>query len=679
MSATAVAIPRTGLSPRMRLFVLSFLMLFVELLLIRWAAANVIYLAYFTNFVLLASFLGVGLGFLRRGKDPDPLLRGAIALTVLLIFIAIFPVSVTREGERTLLGLFGTPAIPLWVSLPLIFVGVTAVLTSIAQAVADVFGTMEPLDAYRFDILGSLAGITVFSVMSFAGVPPLVWGLVVSAGLWWMRRPDRWLDRAWIAAPAVLLVLGTVLGGGIWSPYYRVIHTQPDPEGRVRISVNGLPHQATIPMTQLIETEAFYFDAYEHLGGRDIGDVLIVGAGNGNDVSVALAQGADHVDAVEIDPVIRSIGDRYHPQRPYQDPRVEPHIDDGRAFLERTDETYDLILFALPDSLTVVSGQGSLRLESYLFTTEALRGVREHLNPGGAFSMYNYYRADVFDRFAATITEAFGHPPCIDRREESDGPRHQAVLTVGREPGDIECTSGLWTAPADAPLIATDDRPFPYLEERTIPSFYLWSLGLIVLASVLGVRWFAGVRLGQLRPFLDLFCMGVAFLLLEAKYVVHFALLFGTTWFVNALVFAGILLAVYLAVEVTRRFRLPKLPWLYAILAASLVAAFVVPTSALLSLPAIPRFLVAVALAFAPVFTANLVFSSRFREAADSTVAFGANLLGAMIGGVLEYAAIVVGYRNLVVLVALAYLAAFLLRPRTAAGAASPVTASVRG
>jgi lipid-A-disaccharide synthase-like uncharacterized protein len=225
----------------------------------------------------------------------------------------------------------------------------------------------------------------------------------------------------------------------------------------------------------------------------------------------------------------------------------------------------------------------------------------------------------------------------------------------------------VWSPPATEPIIATDDHPFPYLGERSIPRFYLWWLGFIVLVSAVAVRRFGGVRLGTLRPFADLFCMGVAFLLLEAKYVVHFALLFGTTWFVNALVFAGILLAVYLAVEASRRFRMPRLPWLYALLAVSLALAYAVPASTLLALPAAPRFLVAVALAFAPVFTANLVFSSRFREVADSTVAFGANLLGAMIGGVLEYAAIVTGYRNLVVLVAVAYLLAFLLRPRRAA------------
>ena len=52
---------------------------------------------------------------------------------------------------------------------------------------------------------------------------------------------------------------------------------------------------------------------------------------------------------------------------------------------------YDLILFALPDSLTLVSGQGALRLENYLFTKQSMETVRRRLKPGGTFAMYNYY------------------------------------------------------------------------------------------------------------------------------------------------------------------------------------------------------------------------------------------------------------------------------------------------
>ena len=80
-----------------------------------------------------------------------------------------------------------------------------------------------------------------------------------------------------------------------------------------------------------------------------------------------------------------------------------------------------------------------------------------------------------------------------------------------------------------------------------------------------------------------------------------------------------------------------------------------------------------------PIFVANLVFANRFRDTVDSTAAFGANLLGAMVGGLLEYTSLVVGYRNLLVLVAALYGAAFLLRPREVAVARSLGRAGLPG
>jgi hypothetical protein len=148
-------------------------------------------------------------------------------------------------------------------------------------------------------------------------------------------------------------------------------------------------------------------------------------------------------------------------------------------------------------------------------------------------------------------------------------------------------------------------------------------------------------------------------LLLETKSIVGFALLFGTTWFVNALVFAGVLVAVYLAVETARWVRLPPPPVLYGALIAALAIAWVVPQASLLGLPVIPRFLAASALAFAPVFLANLVFAQRFSGVEGSGTAFAANLLGAMVGGTIEYVALITGYRFLLIVVAILYALAF--------------------
>jgi hypothetical protein len=160
--------------------------------------------------------------------------------------------------------------------------------------------------------------------------------------------------------------------------------------------------------------------------------------------------------------------------------------------------------------------------------------------------------------------------------------------------------------------------------------------------------------------------MGIAFLLLETKNVVQFALLFGTTWFVNAFVFGGVLLSVLLAVGLSKRIRLAPSAGLYGVLLAGVALNWLVPAHLLLEMDAVPRLVAAVSLAFFPIFLANLVFASRFRETERSTAAFGANLLGAMVGGLLEYTSLLVGYRSLLVLVAAIYALAFALRPRTA-------------
>jgi hypothetical protein len=414
--------------------------------------------------------------------------------------------------------------------------------------------------------------------------------------------------------------------------------------------VNNTPLQTALPVEVIRRSSQFYLYPYTYAGSRD--DVLVIGAGTGNDVAVALSQGARRVDAVEIDPALMQIGRDRHPDRPYSDPRVTTHVDDGRAFMERTDRRYDLILLALPDSATIVTGQSALRLENYLFTTQALARARSLLKPGGTLAMYNYYEPWLLDRYANTVRTVYDTAPCV-QLGPSYGPRQQAVLTLRKDGSTGGCTT-TWSPRGAALEPSVDDRPFPYLGTRSIPSFYLWMLGLVLLASVVLVRAVAG-PLRTMRPYVDLFFMGTAFLLLETKNVVQFALLFGTTWAVNAAVFAGVLLSVLAAIEVARRVTIRRPILLYAGLLAALAAAWLIPQDALLDLSLVPRFLAGVTIAFLPVFMANLLFAVRFKGVASSTVAFGANLLGAMVGGALEYLALVLGFNALLLVVALLY------------------------
>jgi len=656
----------SALGLRAQLVLAAFLMLFVELALIRWLGANVLYLAYFSNVVLLGSFLGIGIGFLWTSRSEVSFYRFApLTLSALVVLVRELEVTVGVSGEQLIFFGIDTSGPPRWLVLPAVFVAVAAVMACLGEGVARSFQRLANLDAYQFDLIGSILGVLVFSLLALAQLDPFVWGSITAVGLLVAIAPRTPSAVALAIAPLVMfvgvLVVESAETDTVWTPYYKVGTSPTGDSGGVVAAVNGIPTwlQETAP-----EANPLYQTFYDRVTAESPGDVLIIGAGSGNDVSLAGLRGADRIDAVEIDPYLLELG-RGHPDKPYDDPRVRTHLTDGRAFLEASDERWDTILLALPDSLTLVQGQSSVRLESYLFTEQAVEAYRDHLSDGGVFAMYNYYREPwLVDRYAGTLQEVFGVAPCVDALRKVS-----AVLVVSEKESSLRCPADqTFSRLAEAPAPATDDHPFPYLRTPSIPSFYLVAIGFMLVLSLVGVR-VAGGPFRQMVPFADLFCMGVAFLLLETKNVVQFALLFGTTWFVNAFVFGGVLISVLLAVVVSKRVVIRSTTGLYALLLVGVAANWIVPADALLDLATAPRLLAAVSLAFFPIFVANLVFASRFRETERSTAAFGANLLGAMVGGVLEYASLLTGYRSLLVFVAVIYGLAFVLRPRLATAA----------
>src|SRR6202521_6120840 len=444
---------------RARLLTLSFLMLFVELALIRWTGSNILYLSYFSNFILLASFLGIGLGFLRADARRNLFPLAPIGLAALVAFVRIFPVEIDRSGtELIFFGALGTQSgLPPWLTLPVLFLGVAGVMTLIGEGVARTFRQFPPLDAYRLDILGSLAGIIAFSLLSFLGAPPFAWGVVVAVTLVLLaERRSRLWQLPVLALMLVLLGMESVVPTDSWSPYYKIrLITQPS--GAVTLLVNGIPHQTMEPAARRLDTVTLYGLVYQRT--RSIPkNVLIVGAGTGVDVAVALREDVQHIDAVEIDPRIHAIGVQQNPDRAFQDPRVTSYVNDGRAFLEQTTRRYDLILFALPDSLTLVSGQASLRLESYLFTAEAAATARAHLRPDGVFAEYNFFRQEwLVDRLAGTLQDAYGEAPCVLQEIGKTPGVGFAVLVASLDPAQIACASR-WQRPAGTSLPSHDDQ-----------------------------------------------------------------------------------------------------------------------------------------------------------------------------------------------------------------------------
>ena len=649
-----------------RLVLGSALMLFLELALIRWLGSNIVHLSYFSNFVLLGSFLGIGIGFLVSRRSWSLIPAAPVLLALLVFGVRQWPVSLDRTGSDviyfTSLQANGPPA---WLVLPVVFVVVALVLAGPAEIVGRCFPGLPPLTAYRWDLIGSLVGIGAFTVLSFLWAPPVVWGVIVALAFV-VLVPN--LKRVLAIAAGTLIVgvllVETMAPGTSWSPYYKITTKDvvPGNPDFVDISVNGIPHQLMAPAQWKLEQgEQQYATPYLRIKDNSLDDVLIVGAGSGSDVAIALSKGATHIDAVDIDPRIMQIGVERNPDRAYQNPRVTRHVNDGRAFLTGTDKKYDLILFALPDSLTLVSGASQIRLESFLFTDRAIEEARDHLKPDGAFAMYNYYREVwLIDRLAGTASQVFDHTPCVDTFAGA-----QAVVTVALDPANQQCETA-YQPSGEVIAAATDDRPFLYFKGDGFPSLYLWAIGGILLVSLIVLRALGGT-FRSMRPYADLFFMGAAFLLLETKNVATFAMLFGTTWLVNALVFAGVLVIVLAAVETERRIRTPSLPVVFAGIALSLAVAYVVRPDWLLPLPFVPRLVVAVLLAFLPIYLANIAFAKRFKEAADSQAAFAINIMGAIVGGCLEYAALLTGYGNLLIVVGVIYGLAFTLKPRALA------------
>lgn len=659
------------ISDKSRLVLASFLMSFVEMMLIRWVSSNIYQIFFFTNFILIASFLGIGIGFLRVNKTKSYFHLSPILLALVVLFCYLYStnyaVKINPETGNIdyYVSAFKARAFPIFLTLPIVFIAVVATLASITDAVARSFKQLPSLSAYRLEVLGTLIGIIIFSGLSFLETPPLVWGIVIAL-LYFILYWDSWrvcnIALMIMQISALGLMLGvfykeTTTSNHIWSTYYK-IQIKPFASDSYVVNVNGLAQQIIEPLAQRIKIKPFYLKPYEHMSNNmSLDNVLVVGAGTGGDVAIALAQGAKHVDAVEIDSALYQLGKKLNYNKPYNDPRVSIIINDGRAFLQQTSKRYDLIIYALTDSLMLVPGLSSVRLENYLYTQEGLTAAAKHLKADGVFTVYNYYGVRWFaDRLANTLNIIYQHSPCIDTYSAND--YWATVFTISHKQDRLQCPT-LWQSSHQTyEHPATDNHPFIYLQENTLPLIYVFALFAMGLIAYFSIRMMGATSLAISKHF-DLFLMGTAFLLLETESIVSYALLFGTTWHVNSLVFIGILLSVYLAIEVTRRIKQFNIFALYGLLTLSLLIASIVPISTLLSFAPFARFVIATGITFTPIFIANLIFAGRFDAAEVSTDALGANLIGAVLGGFLEYSALVIGYQHFALIILMIYSIAF--------------------
>lgn len=585
--------------------------------------------------------------------------------------------------------------------------------------------------AYSVNVTGSLVGIWLFVLASALYLPPVVWFVVFAAGAALFAGTGGRSRTNDLLVLGGLVVLAGVAGyepvyeETRWTPYQKLSHrdqtqrTGSNSElmkwlrgerrgftsapGQTFIAVNNTGYQATIdqrPETidaanpKKFPPEQRGYSQYDlpakfHANPER---ALVVGAGSGNDAAGLLRNGVKRVVAVEIDPGIIEIGKAKHAEKPYDDPRCTVVNDDARSYFATCEERFDVIAFGLLDSHTT-NAMTNARLDHYVYTVESLSRARELLAPGGVMVLsFEAQKPFVADRMAGALEQAFGHKPLVFRVPWNGYGWGGLLFVIGNDQNAIgervaadPKLTGLirdWQAEvpplAGATRLATDDWPYIYLEEPTIPVLYY------LLAGTLAVLFVGGLLRLKLTPALrewggsswHFFFLGAAFMLLEVQNVSKAAVVLGNTWAVNAVIISGVMVMILLANLIAARFpQLPLLP-VYGLLVSSCVGLYFLDLSRFAFLPYATKALVVGLLTSLPMLFSGIVFIRSFAVTDRKDAALGANLMGSLVGGLLQSVTFVIGIKALLLIVAGLYLTAILTRPRrTAKPEASDVVA----
>ena len=668
--------------PSRRLFLASFTALFLELMIVRWAPATVHLIAYYANLMLISSFLGLGIGAMASGRRKlfafFPALLCADVALMLLCRHAVLPGGPLEMR-------FGSPEagrLADYLVLAAIFVFNAAVFVPLGQIIGELLESQPPLRGYSWDLGGSLCGSAAFAWFSFAHFSPVAGLALAMAAYLALCDPARRLKSlVFFAATLSALALSSERAA-IWSSYYYVLIRDAsgaivsEPPAGLRtmtnppiytVSVNHdfyQPDQTIDPRRysgpQLAAFLGSMADAYRipYAFGSTAKNVLVLGAGGGTDAEAALLNGANHVDAVEIDPVLVGLSGRFNPSGIYDDPRVSVHIDDARAFVQKSGRGYDRVIFGFLDSQALFSQMSDIRLDGYVYTVESMHRAYGLLGDDGMLAVsFMAGREWLADKLVRMVRDATGRLPII---YESYG---QVILCVprGAMPEAPARLGRFRRVRPDMPLETvtppTDDWPYLYLSRPAVPRDYLAVIGILLAVSIGAVGRLRGRGFGAGDA--HFLFMGLGFMLLETKSIADCSLYFGATWITTAAVVIGMLLMALAANAAAPRFK-GITAWAYAPLLAALIGLYFAPSGPILA-QSLPLRLAWMTLAAPlPAFFAGLVFSSSFRAAPNRSALFGANLIGAMLGGFLEYLSMAAGRRSLTLILIAAYAASFL-------------------
>ena len=664
------------------------LSLFLELAVIRWQGTVFEFFSFYKNFGLLACFAGLGLGYALATRDRIclalviPLLAWQFGVLIGLRFglepwqlesVTAIPfleqLSMGARTARTLAQWFAV-----YFFLCLVFLLTALAFVPVGQLCGRLMTRRPRLRAYGLNLLGSLAGVLLTLLASALWTSPIVWYAVAFLTLLLFAVPRRaTLLYGFAAAIIAVVILAWPVQQSwqrIYSPY-QLLELGYSDAGLMVIRAAGHYYQRVHDLSSPRANDdprrrqvRDYYDLPYRVRPAPA-DVAVVGAGAGNDVAAALRGGAVHIDAIEIDPAILWAGRANHPERPYTNARVLPIANDARSYLRTTDRTYNLIVYGLLDSHTLLSHASSVRLDSFVYTVEGFKEARARLKPGGLLVV----------SFSA-LTDAIGRKMYEMLRQAFDGAA-PAVVSAGYDGAVVflQTKEGGFVLPPEALAetglqdqsahyressalvdVSTDDWPFFYMPRRVYPVSYLLMLGMVLLGSLFLTRTLVAERprFGELA----FAFLGAGFMLVETKAITELGLTFGNTWQVIGIVIAGVLIMAFLANAAVHRFDLRRPHVAYALLLGSLAVGWLVSRAGGLPSTAAGR-IASVALLTSPLFFSGIVFSTLLGARGSVAAVMAANLLGAMAGGLLEYNSMYFGFRFLYLLAMALYAVAW--------------------
>ncbi|MEX2028538.1 MAG: hypothetical protein WD988_03530 [Candidatus Curtissbacteria bacterium] len=701
----------------LNLFCVSFLILFLELLLIRLLSTEIRIFAYLSNILLIASFIGTGIGMLI--KRTVPIYASAITLFVLEVILSmryivrlpnvefkiftgitellaplsdsyIWLQSETYSKSGVVIGLFLTLFVITLVSFLFIPLG---------QYLGNIFTKgKKPILLYSIDIVAAIFGMWAFQAFSVFGLSPYLGLFFCQILLIFLAGTNfsKIISLVALLASVVLMLPKEAYQPyekpvTFWSPYQKLTlslikNLKSYQAGGWYLEVNNVGYMGLLDLSDRgygereKDIQAAFGENVDELLYQNqytlpykirpnAASVLIIGGGGGNDAAAALRSGIQSIDIAEIDPQVAAIGKKYHPESPYSSDKVNLTVNDGRAYIERTNKKYDIIIMSLADSHTTSSSLSNVQLDNYLYTYEALTRARERLTDSGVlFLTFEVTRPWIGGRIQETLHKTFGAKPDIVEIRSDGVFGWGGVMFIEPKAGgsikgqleDQDLVAYLDKNSRDytnlAPNILTDNWPYIYLDKPRIPLLHL-AVAAISLAGLLIFKSKQKVMKGLNVPF---FLLGVGFMLFEIQNISKSALIFGNTWVTNLFIISGVLVFI-LAANLATIKKLMSEKQAFAFLFITLLAQIVIPLNTFNSLPFWPKVASSVLFLTLPHFFSGIIFASLFAKDRERGTLFGSNLIGSAVGGFLAISSYLFGISSLLYITLFAYAAGFLL------------------